>query len=259
MPNLPAHIKLALQGAELVDEPVLKANLGSFILGCTAPDIRTITRSPRDETHFAPLDFQEMGAGVRGLLSAHPGLSDASRLNGPTRAFLLGYFHHILADEAWIMEVYRPFFGRTEHAEHAMQANLWDRALQLELDLAANQELAGMAEVRRLLAGSEVGVNVGFIGPETLAQWRQWVMEFTTWEVTWDRLKRMARRIHPEDTGGALALIEDFLHGMPKSLEAIYQVVPRHRVEGFQQRVAQEFITVAREYLSGVKSGPRPD
>ncbi|MFQ5860967.1 MAG: zinc dependent phospholipase C family protein, partial [Dehalococcoidia bacterium] len=137
MPNLLAHIHIGLQAVERLSFPFLERNLGSLLLGCTSPDIRIITKGKRDETHFAPLNIQRVGEGVENLLRRYPRLRDARSLSEPTRAFLAGYISHLVADEVWVLEIYRPYFANPDPFSNRAQANLWDRALQLELDRQA--------------------------------------------------------------------------------------------------------------------------
>ena len=54
MPNLPMHIYLADQVAEQLDRGYVFDHMGAYYLGSTAPDIRAMTRWPREQTHFAP-------------------------------------------------------------------------------------------------------------------------------------------------------------------------------------------------------------
>ena len=72
MPNLPVHVELAYQTSKRINHPTLDANVGLFLLGSTSPDIRIITKSNREESHFTSLDFQKVGAGVKQMLKTHP-------------------------------------------------------------------------------------------------------------------------------------------------------------------------------------------
>ena len=111
LPNLPAHIDLANRAASRLGHPTLDGNLGYFLHGSTSPDIRVITRGRREEYHFAPLDFQDVGTGVKGMFDSHPQLGSSADHDGPTQAFVAGYITHLIADETWIVSMYRPFFG----------------------------------------------------------------------------------------------------------------------------------------------------
>ena len=96
MPNPATHMEMAYHAAQLVDAPVLNENMGCYLLGSTAPDVRVITRKGREPYHFAPLDFDEVGAGIAGLYGEHPQLVET--VHGPTRSFMAGYMTHLILD-----------------------------------------------------------------------------------------------------------------------------------------------------------------
>ena len=249
MPNLPTHISLALQAASRVGHSVIDRHLGCFLLGSTSPDIRIMTKWKRDQTHFAPLTFQHIGAGAQGLFLTHPDLGDSSKVSDPTKVFLCGYFTHLVSDETWIMEMYRPYFDGCHLFQDQVEANICDRALQLEMDRAAWDELGDREQVRTSLDGSESGVDIGFIDTETLGKWREWVTEFTTRDFTWERLRFATRRMY-QDTPEALETVEEFLQSVPDSLERIYDKIPEDRIAAYREKVVESSARLIKEYLS---------
>ena len=249
MPNLPTHISLALEATSSTGYPVIDGHLGSFLLGCTSPDITAMIKWKRDQTHFAPLTFERIGAGVEGLSRTHPSLADSSAVSDATKAFLSGYFTHLVADETWIMDIYRPYFGRRSSLNEQVKANIWDRALQLDMDKMAQEELDGMGQVRSLLEGSESGVEIGFISAETLSRWREWVIEFTTWEFSWERLRFLVGRMYRDDSH-AMEEVEQFLHCVPSNLERVYNVVSADTIADYRHKAVAESIRLIKEYLS---------
>ena len=248
MPNLPTHLSMALRTAAVMADPTIDGNLGSFLLGSTSPDIRSMTKWNRDQTHFAPLAIDRVGTGVEGLLRTHPGLADSSRVNDATMVFLSGYFTHLVADETWILEIYLPFFSNN-HYVNRIQSNIWDRALQLDMDRAAGEDPADMEQVHTALDRSESGVEVGFISPETLGQWKERVIDFTTREFSWERLRFMAHRMYGDDDAAA-EMVDEFILGMPGSLERVYRDVPSERIEAFRDKVVGESVRLIKEYMS---------
>ena len=249
MPNLSAHLAIAREAARCLNHPTADRHLGSFLLGCTAPDIRIITRWSREETHFSPLSTETIGEGVRLMFQRHPHLADPSRLSEPTRAFVLGYISHLVADEAWIILLYRPFFGNRDVFADHRQGNLMDRALQLELDRRAFEDLKGVQEVQECLANAVDNVNVDFISPETLVQWRDWVLAATQRGFTWERLRSMARRAYPPDDPDATEAVEEFLGDALRGVSQIFHRVPVEEVQRFRHETIFEFLRIAREYL----------
>ena len=249
MPNLPTHLSLALRTASRMAHPTIERHLGSFILGSTSPDIRIMTKWKRHQTHFAPLTIERMGTGVEGLFKTHPALADSSRVSDATKVFLSGYVTHLLADEAWILDIYRPNFDGHRILVDRVQADIWDRALQLDMDRAAREELGNMEQVRTFLDGSEANVGVGFISSETLSHWRAWASDFTTWEFSWERLRFATRRMYRDNTD-AMEMVEEFLRCMPSSLDHAYNRIPERTIAAYQEKVIGESVRFIKEYLS---------
>ena len=253
MPNFSAHLGIAKDAASRLNHPTVDKHLGAFLLGSVSPDIRIITRVKRDDTHFVQLDFQREGEGVEGLFHLHPHLARAADLTEPTRAFIVGYASHLLADELWILDMYRPYFGNRDVFQDHLRGDLMDRALQLELDRREQLTLGGLETLHPLLAEAEADVEVGFIPSSTMCEWRQWVEGALDWSFTWDRLRFMARRIGSRNNDPLEAqlneMVEEFLESVPQGLERIYQAIPRERVEAFRERSIEHLVKFAREYL----------
>ena len=248
MPNLPTHLSLALQTAREMTDPGIDRYLGRFLLGSTSPDIRIMTKWKRDQTHFAPLTVEQVGTGVEGLLQAHPHLLDSDEVNDETRVFLSGYFTHLVADESWIVDIYVPYLGGNHLQSDQVKANICDRAIQLDMDRVAKEELGDGKQVGSLLRSSEENVNTGFIEAETLARWREWVTEFITWEFDWERLRFATARIYPNDVG-ADEMVEEFLQSMPSSLERAYSRIHGEEMTTYRETVVGNSIRLIKEYL----------
>ena len=248
MPNLPAHIELAAMVAERLGPSALDGNLGYFLLGSTSPDIRAITKADRQDYHFAPLSFESVGAGVDGMLSAHPELRDAAGRDGPTGAFVAGYMTHLIYDETWIVEMFRPCFGNSGVFADEMEGKVLDRALQLDLDRQAHPAIA---ESLPAIAGASGSVDVKFLPAEALAEWRPWVVEFVGRGFSWDRLNFMARRAAAGgDPQPFLKIADDFLGGMPGSIEELYSLIDPGRVERFKAGALETATACVEDYLS---------
>ncbi len=248
MPNLPVHLDMALKVREQLDDPDIDSYLGCFLLGSTTPDIRAMTKGKREDTHFAPLATKKIGTGAEGLFGSHPELADRSKLGPATGAFLAGYLSHLAADETWIMDIYQRYFDGHSMDQQEMQANIWDRALQLDMDRAAMDDMGDREEIRRHLQGSEEEVDIGFLDGEQLAQWREWVVKFTTWDFTWERLRFATRRMYRDDADAA-RIAEDFLLSMPDSLEEVYGLVPKDKIATYRDKAIAESVRMVKEYL----------
>ncbi|MSQ21954.1 MAG: hypothetical protein EXR53_01420 [Dehalococcoidia bacterium] len=250
MPNPTAHLDIALELSEHLSRRVIEANLGSFLLGSCAPDVRVITRGQRDDTHFAPLSNSTIGAGATNLFVAYPNLSHAAALSGPTQAFMAGYISHLVADEAWIIQIYRPYFANRDLFHDPVEANVMDRALQLDLDRCVREKRLGMKAVADRFPDANDGVSVDFLPDETLTEWREWLIGLTQREFTWERLRGLAtRRQDTQEHDRAKLIADSFLADPSQSLERIYDIVPKSALVSYRQTIAQEWARIVREYL----------
>lgn len=230
-----------------IGDPRLSNNLGIYLLGATAPDVRIITKRPRIETHFFELDTGRCGDGASGLLSAYPQL--ASPVSDAQAAFVAGYISHLVADETWITSMYRPHFGGSGSSESDATDQVMDRAAQLSLDRACEQR------VRRLLPQMrEAPINgpAGPIDAPTLGQWRSWVVDFLADDrpYSWERLRHMAGRISGRDPNHpARELAEQFLSDVPEGLRKLHLRVSEEDLQGYLDLTAANLVAEVGGYL----------
>ena len=249
MPNLPMHIYIAQQVAEELDWGFVHDHLGSCFLGSTAPDIRAMTKWDREVTHFAPLSLDTVGTGTRRMLELYPELADPRDQNPATRAFVLGYISHLTADELWITTMFRPHFSKDSCvAGSEVEAQIWDRALQLDMDRLAHLETDGLCQAGVAICGGDQGVEIEFITPDTLGEWRQWVARFMSWEFDWVRLKRALNRMY-RDNDDVQEIVDRFLAEMPQSLDAVYDKVSKDKIEAYRQAALRQTLLQVKEYL----------
>lgn len=252
MPNLPMHIYLAHQAAQRLDLGYVYDHIGSFYLGSTSPDIRAMTKWPREQTHFAPLSVREVGTGARTMLRRYPQLLDAAAQSPPTRAFLLGYICHLAADEVWITTIYRPNFDTASHETRItgdqVQADLWDRAVQLDLDRLSLPEVRGPMNASAAVSCGDAGVDIAFFEDGLLAQWKERVAGFVGREFDWSRLKFALNRMY-RDNAEVQQTVDQFLERMPRSLEEIYRKIPEAQVDRYRSQAVAATIAQAREFL----------
>ena len=250
MPNLPMHIYLASRVADRLGWGWVKEHAGSLYLGSTAPDIRAMTKWPRERTHFAPLSANEVGTGPRTMFRLHPNLANHNGLSHATQAFLIGYISHLVADEAWIAQIYRPHFGPPQGnggiTGTEVEANIWDRALQLDMDRNALSRMTGLVQGSEVLTNAHVGVEVGFLDETQLEEWRDWVSRFISWEFSWDRLKRALNRMY-RDNDTVQNTVDNFIENMPESLNKIYEKIPLVKIDAYQQGALKETLAQVRE------------
>ena len=246
MPNPATHIEMAHRAARQVGASVIDTNMGYYLLGSTAPDVRVITKKGRKSYHFASLDFDEVGAGVSGLFQRYPTVRTVD--HEPTRAFIAGYIAHLILDETWIATMYRPHFGVNGIFETEAHGAVMDRAMQLELDSIALEDLS---EPKAQLAEFDGGIDVPFIDESTLVVWHNWVTDFVAQEFSWQRLRFMARRIaRGDESHPAHRIADEFVRGMTGTLDVLHEAVPRERLEEFRNDSITAVASRVEEYLA---------
>ncbi|MYC30058.1 MAG: hypothetical protein F4X65_08220 [Chloroflexi bacterium] len=183
------------------------------------------------------------------MFELYPELADERELNPATRAFVLGYISHLTADELWITTMFRPHFSKDNTlAGSEVEAQIWDRALQLEMDRQAHLHTNGLGHAGSLICSADQGVEINFISPDTLGEWRQWVARFMSWEFDWVRLKRALNRMY-RDNNDVQEIVDRFLADMPRSLDAVYDKVPRGEIETYRQAALSQTLLQVKEYL----------
>ncbi len=252
MPNLPMHIYLAHQVAEQLDWGHIYDHIGSFYLGSTSPDIRAMTKWPREQTHFAPLSVRDVGTGTRTMFQNYPELMDKSARSPETRTFLLGYICHLAADEVWITTVYRPNFdttsGESRVTVNQVEADIWDRAIQLDMDRLSLPDVRGPLGAGQAVSCGDTGVSVTFFEDGLLTQWKERVTGFVGREFEWSRLKFALNRMY-RDNDEVQRSVDRFLDRMPYSLEEVYRKIPEAKVENYRREAVAATIAQVREFL----------
>jgi hypothetical protein len=230
--------------------------MGCYLLGATAPDVRIITERPRIETHFFDLGTGNMGDGVAGLFAAYPELR--SPVSNVQAAFVAGYLTHLVADEIWIVSMYRRYFdgphiGGSGGFGSRDATQLYDRAAQLVLDRA------GERRVRSLLnsldeVGDEIeGLAAGPLDAEVVRNWRVWTLDFLGGQrpYSWGRLRHMADRISDRDPDHpSHEIAERFLSDIPAGLKTLHAGVPKSELDDYMERAVDNLARVVGEYLA---------
>ena len=249
MPPVCLHLGIAKEAIERLQHPIALQNQGSYLLGSTTPDMRIITSATREETHFFDLTCDSYGSSIEGFFDRYPHLCEVAKLNSPTKAFVCGYLSHLVTDEVWICEIYRPFFGESSALAGDPLANVLDRALQFELDCRERADQRKVLEFQALLAGSDSGVNVGFIDAATLRQWREFVSTAVGREPSWERFPIFAQRFLIAEQKVDPEQLEVFLASVRSKLDDIIEHVSAQQLAVFRERSIADSVRVAGEYL----------
>jgi len=251
MPPICIHLVIAREAAQQLHHPVIYQNPGSYLIGATYPDVHITTADAgREKTHFVNLQDENSESGTVTMFRTHPRLARRGKLDSSTQSFVAGYLSHLVTDEVWIMDIYRPFFGASSLLNQDPMANVLDRLLQFELDCRERDDKAKMEEIRAQICDWEPKVEVDFIDTATLKQWRDFVCTAAGREPSLAFFPLFAQRfllprqkLDPEQ-------LEQFLSAMPAKLEWAIQYVTPERISAFRQKAIIQSVAVARGYLS---------
>jgi hypothetical protein len=250
MPPICIHLVIAREAAQQLQHPIIDQNLGSYLVGATFPDVHIIIAdSRRERTHFLELGSEDFASGAVIMLQTHPRLTQRGRLDSSTQSFVAGYLSHLVTDEVWILDIYRPCFGTSSLLSHDPMANMLDRLLQFELDCREREDRTKMEEIQALICDWEPKVEVDFIDAAALKQWRDFVCIAAGREPSLAFFPAFARRfllpkqkVNPEE-------LEQFFSSMPAKLKWAIQYVTPERLTAFRQKAIIQSVAVARGYL----------
>jgi len=250
MPNLPTHIELAWQASLAIKDSVLDENLGQYLLGSTAPDIRVITKKPRSQYHFVNLDFGSVGDGQKGLFGTFPQLCDKSSIPPDQTALIAGYISHLVADETWITQMYRTYFVGNDSFASKIEAKLYDRVAQLTMDRKSKDSIQAIA--KNISYDFNV-FGIGSISRSEMLDWKNWVTDFLASEQAyeWDRLKNQANRISKNDPSNPVhKLCDQFIENTDQGLKLLYKNVPQVDIRQYKNQASENIAEAISRYIS---------
>jgi len=249
MPHLVFHMSVARELAGTLKSPIIDSARGAYYMGATGPDMHVLSGSRRHTSHFFDLDCTEAQDCVGAFFESYPELRDAKALSPRTAAFVGGYLTHLVIDELWITDIYRPCFGSRSSLGGDAQANIIDRVLQYDMDLERQRDRETTAEIRAALLAGPLDVEVAFVDNAALERWRDVAADLLARPPTWEFFRYLAgrflRRAGIETEQG----LEEFLKTVPELLTKA-----REQVGDEQMRIAVERMTTLslktlRDYL----------
>ena len=250
MPPICIHLSIAREAADMLHHPIIDQNLGSYLIGATFPDVHIIIAdSQREQTHFFDMEGKASESGVATLFKEYPNLACSENLDSSTKSFVAGYLSHLVTDEVWILDIYRPCFGVSSPLSQDPMANILDRLLQFELDCQERADRAKLEGIRVLVCDWEPRVRLDLIDIAALKRWQGVVCTATTREPNLAFFPHFARRfllprhkINPEQ-------LEQFLSLLPAKVEWAIRYVTPERLTSFREKAISQSAVVAKEYL----------
>lgn len=248
MPNLGLHVGFALDCDRRLGHPLLREHRGSYLLGCTTPDIRLFVGWSRERTHFFDLATDPRGVGIQRMFERNPHLRKSERLSRETVAFLLGYMSHLHTDETWIVQVWRRYFGPGSALADDPLVAVLDRALQFDLDRREREGIEGLEGAVESVKQAYEGVDIGFIDQAMLQSWQETVVNRIGRDLPWERFRGYVRRVHPVADE---AEVDAILLKVPEMLEKVRAHVDEAEIAAFRDEAIEAFLVTAKDYLRG--------
>jgi hypothetical protein len=234
--------------ADRLDIRDIEADRGAFYLGSTAPDIRVVSRGDRADTHFFDLDDLDKQDSVERMFEAHPEFRTPSGLDAATTAFIAGYITHLLLDEAWVEEIYRPSFGVYSDIDADPRSNALDRVLQYELDRRDRIDDMCRHDLQGALAATAPPTGIPFITDDHLDQWFAMVTDIAQQEADYSRFRRMMSR-HLAGAGFSEGDIDACCSDPGPIVDEAIGVVSPERIERFWEHAADLMYDRVKRYL----------
>jgi hypothetical protein len=248
MPLWGLHLTLAREIADSLGAEAIDRDRGAYYLGATTPDIRAMTRSDREATHFFRLDDFGAQNGVRRMFAEHPILNDPSTLDAETVAFMAGYVSHLVLDEDYICEIYRPFFGVKSAVADDVLANVMDRLLQLHLDRERREDADSVSDIRCALEATSADIAVDFIARDSLREWHALQLEFIRRPPRFERM--LGRHLHAAGIEGEEAVAGWLEKHADELLRGTIARIGEERIREYMTDTKQRARVAIKEYLS---------
>jgi len=243
------HLSIAWEVAHRLHHPVIDQNMGGYLVGSTLPDVHILGQISRAQSHFFDLEEASPESGARAIFEAYPQLARKQELDSAMRSLVAGYLSHLITDEVWILDIYRPLFGSSSPLGQEPMANVLDRAVQYELDRREREDREMMEEIRDEVYRWEPELGLEIIDDATLSWWRDFVCAATARDPTMALFPHFAHRYLVPKYKLDPQQLERFLAELPAKLEWALDYVTADRIAAFKQKSIADSMAAAREYL----------
>jgi len=216
---------------------------GPFLLGHTAPDVRSVSGQDREDSHFYTVPRSSDRPACECLLAAHPTLIRSDALSNPQMAFVAGYLAHLELDELWLDDVFHVF---VRGSWGPLRRRLFlHNVLRTWLDYQAQDRLG--PRVAQTLRSVHPSSWLAFVRDEDLREWRDWLVRqlapghrMETAEVFAERMGISASEID------AVARSSDLME------ERVFRHFSAAALESFQAAGYRRSVSVVDAYVGGL-------
>jgi hypothetical protein len=245
MPTPATHLALAekmLRGNDLSTSTrrLLTQQRGPFLLGHTAPDVKTVSGQRRDVCHFYTVPRTSNRPACDALFDAYPSLARADALPRPQAAFVAGYIAHLVMDEVWLDVVFERYF--LQDWGPLKERLFLHNVLRTWVDSRDQAKLNG--NVAQDLRDAEPLDWLPFVDDKHLCVWRDWLVEQLTGGQRMQTAEVFARRM-----GIPAGEVEAVARSPQQMGERVFRYFPRSALASFQETVDRRSITLVDSYI----------
>lgn len=219
---------------------------GPFLLGHTAPDVKTISGQRREESHFYTIPRTSDYPAYRILFDMHPELARADLLSPPRAAFVAGYIAHLLLDELWLDDVFERYFLQDwgPLGERLFLHNV----LRTWVDLRDQARLNGTAA--QALQRAEPDDWLPFVDDEHVRRWRDWLVEQLTAGHRMETARVLADRM-----GVPAAEVEAVVQSPEQMERRVFQHFPKSAMDTFCEKGYRQSMMLVNWYVGRSANG----
>lgn len=225
---------------------LLQREGGPFLLGHTAPDVKTISGQKRETCHFYAIPRTSSRASYRVLFDAHPELLDVDQLSSSQAAFIAGYIAHLLLDELWLEDVFRHSF--LQDWGPLRERLFVHNVLRTWIDTRDQERLD--STVTQLLRETNPDGWLPFVADRHLRLWRDWLVEQLASDHAMETAEVFAHRM-----GIPAEEVESIVRS-PKQMEnRVFRHFPRSALQSFQEKGHRHSALLTNWYIGRLARG----
>jgi hypothetical protein len=239
------HLALAedlLRGDDLPStvKHLLMEHRGAFLLGHTAPDVKTVSGQCREESHFYTIPRTSQDPAYQALFTAYPGLLEAHQLPPAQAVFIAGYIAHLLLDEIWLDHIFQRYF--LQEWGSLRERLFLHNVLRTWTDYRDQRRLKD--SIALVLEDTSPQGWLPFVADEHLRTWRDWLIE----QLSANQLMQTAE-VFAQRMDLPAAAIKSVVKSPQQMEERIFSRIPRSALEAVQSEGYERSAALITAYI----------
>jgi hypothetical protein len=245
MPTPATHLALAEEmlrrnDLSIATRRLLTQERGPFLLGHTAPDVKTVSGQRREACHFYTVPRTSDRPAWDALFDAYPALARSDTFPGGQAAFVAGYIAHLVMDEVWLDDVFERYF--LQDWGPLRERLFLHNVLRTWVDCRDQAKLDG--NVAKDLRDAEPHDWLPFVRDRHLCLWRDWLVQQLTCGQRMQTAEVFARRM-----GIPAGEVEAVARSPQQMEERVFRHVPRSALVTFRETAYGRTITLVDSYI----------